>query len=52
MDLAPWDPDDVWAPVPFSRTEFKIFENDSSDDESGLFEKWTPIPDESDFEDE
>jgi G:T-mismatch repair DNA endonuclease (very short patch repair protein) len=56
----PWDPHDCapWAPVPFSKTEFKIFKIlDSEEDEEDepMFERvrWaTIIPDESDFEEE
>ena len=57
----PWDPWDhaPWAPikdpVPFSKTEFKIFKLSDSEDEEPMFDKvhWSVIvPDESDFEEE
>ena len=57
----PWDPWDhaPWAPikdpVPFSKTEFKIFKiSDSDEDEGPVFDRvhWSTIPDESDFEEE
>jgi hypothetical protein len=44
------------VPVPFSKTEFKIFKlsDSDSDDEPRMFEavQWSVIPDESDFEEE
>jgi hypothetical protein len=58
----PWDPHesapwvDIRVPVPFSKTEFKIFKISDSDTESDapMFDRvqWSAIPDESDFEDE
>jgi hypothetical protein len=54
----PWDPNDCvqWAPVPFSKTEFKIFKISDSDveEDAPMFDKvqWSALPDESDFEDE
>jgi hypothetical protein len=54
-DCAPWVP--IKDPVPFSKTEFKIFKIlDSEEDEEDepMFDKvrWAAIPDESDFEEE
>lgn len=52
-DHAPWTP--IKEPVPFSKTEFKIFKiSDSDEDEGPMFDRvhWSAIPDESDFEDE
>jgi hypothetical protein len=54
-DCAPWVP--IQDPVPFSKTEFKIFKIlDSEEDEEDepMFDKvrWSAIPDESDFEEE
>jgi hypothetical protein len=47
---------DIRVPVPFSKTEFKIFKISDSDTESDapMFDRvqWSAIPDESDFEDE
>jgi len=53
--LSPWTP--IRVPVPFSKTEFKIFKlsDSDSDDEPRMFEavQWSVlIPDESDFEEE
>jgi hypothetical protein len=44
------------VPVPFSKTEFKIFKlsDSDSDDDPRMFEtvQWSVIPEESDFEEE
>lgn len=53
----PWDPGAFWTPVPFSKTEFKIFKISESDteEEAGMFDKvqWSVISgDESEFEEE
>ena len=52
--ITPWAP--IRVPVPFSKTEFKIFKisDSDSDDEPRMFEgvQWSVIPDESDFEEE
>lgn len=64
---SPWDPHEdqygwtpwvpIRVPVPFSKTEFKIFKisDSDTDDESKMFERvqWSVIlQDESDFEEE
>lgn len=53
-DYAPWAP--IKDPVPFSKTEFKIFKisDSESEDDPGLgaHVHWSTIPDESDFEEE
>lgn len=58
----PWDPWDcalltpIKDPVPFSKTEFKIFKLSDSDteDDRPVFDRvhWSKVPEESDFEDE
>jgi hypothetical protein len=50
----PWTP--IKDPVPFSKTEFKIFKlsDSDTDDDGRMFDRvqWSTIPDESDFEEE